>query len=246
MPAESALVISPGTVKTSRPSSSARSAVMSAPLRSRASTTTVAAQRPATIRLRAGKRQGAGSTPGAYSETSKPDARDATRELGVSSGVVAVDAAAEHGDGDAVRLERAAVCLGVDAPCQSRDDDEACARELSPERARDRSAVARAGSCADDRNSGAGEQLGVAVAAQEEPRRRVVDRPQQRREMCRESRQEADAALGEPPLVHRGVEGSQMRRPAPVLRRPNQVRSGLGREYRERQLGHAASSCGER
>ncbi len=39
---ESAEPISPGTANTSRPSSSAKSAVMSAPLRSRASTTTVA------------------------------------------------------------------------------------------------------------------------------------------------------------------------------------------------------------
>jgi hypothetical protein len=45
VPAESELVISPGTARTSRPSSSARSAVMSAPLRSRASTTTVAGLR---------------------------------------------------------------------------------------------------------------------------------------------------------------------------------------------------------
>ena len=65
-------MISPGTANTSRPSSSARSAVISAPLRSRASTTTVAAQSPATIRLRAGNRHGAGSTPGAYSETMSP------------------------------------------------------------------------------------------------------------------------------------------------------------------------------
>ena len=65
-------VISPGTASTSRPSSSARSAVISAPLRSRASTTTVASASPATIRLRAGKRHGAGSTPGAYSETIRP------------------------------------------------------------------------------------------------------------------------------------------------------------------------------
>ena len=72
MPAESAEPISPGTAKTSLPSSSARSAVMSAPLRSRASTTTAAAQSPATMRLRAGKRHGAGSTPGAYSETTRP------------------------------------------------------------------------------------------------------------------------------------------------------------------------------
>ena len=69
MPRESAEVISPGTASTSRPSSSARSAVISAPLRSRASTTSVACVSPATILLRAGNRHGAGSTPGAYSET---------------------------------------------------------------------------------------------------------------------------------------------------------------------------------
>ena len=49
--------------------------MISAPLRSRASTTTVAWESPATIRLRAGKRHGAGSTPGAYSDTTSPDAR---------------------------------------------------------------------------------------------------------------------------------------------------------------------------
>src|SRR5206468_10023720 len=53
VPADSELVISPGTANTSRPSSSARSAVIRAPLRSRASTTTVAAHSPATMRLRA-------------------------------------------------------------------------------------------------------------------------------------------------------------------------------------------------
>ena len=72
VPAERALVISPGTASTSRPSSSAKSAVISAPLRSRASITTVARQRPAMILLRAGKRHGAGSTPGSYSETTRP------------------------------------------------------------------------------------------------------------------------------------------------------------------------------
>jgi hypothetical protein len=69
VPADSDDVISPGTAKTSRPSSSAKSAVIRAPLFARASTTIVAAHRPATIRLRAGKRNGAGSTPGSYSET---------------------------------------------------------------------------------------------------------------------------------------------------------------------------------
>ena len=66
------MVISPGTAKTSRPVSSAKSAVISAPLRSRASTITVAEARPATMRFRAGKRHGAGSTPGAYSDATTP------------------------------------------------------------------------------------------------------------------------------------------------------------------------------
>ena len=71
-PVETADVISPGTTITSRPSSSAKSAVISAPERSRASTTTVAAQRPAMIRFLAGNRQGAGSMPGSYSDTISP------------------------------------------------------------------------------------------------------------------------------------------------------------------------------
>ena len=71
-PAETDDVISPGTTITSRPSSRAKSAVISAPDRSRASTTTVAAHRPAMIRFRAGNRHGAGSTPRSYSDTIKP------------------------------------------------------------------------------------------------------------------------------------------------------------------------------
>ena len=71
-------MISPGTANTSRPSSSAKSAVMRAPDRSRASTTTVASESPAMIRLRAGNRHGAGSTPGGYSETTcRPTRRSA-------------------------------------------------------------------------------------------------------------------------------------------------------------------------
>ena len=51
------------------------------------------------IRLRAGKRHGAGSTPGSYSETTRPALADPTRELGVRRRVVAVDSAPEDGDG---------------------------------------------------------------------------------------------------------------------------------------------------
>src|SRR5207237_7832944 len=70
VPTDNELVISPGTANTSLPSSKAKSAVISAPLRSRASTTIVAAQSPAITRLRAGNLHGSGSTPGSYSDTS--------------------------------------------------------------------------------------------------------------------------------------------------------------------------------
>ena len=98
VPLDKADVISPGTANTSRPSSSARSAVISAPLRSRASTTIVTADSPAMIRLRAGNRHGAGSTRGAYSETAEPDSRMRARQLGMGRRVVAVDPAAEDRD----------------------------------------------------------------------------------------------------------------------------------------------------
>ncbi len=152
VPAESALVISPGTASTSLPSSSAKSAVMSAPLRSRASTTTVARQRPAMIRFRAGNRHGAGSTPGSYSETTRPPFRDPSRELSVRRRVVAVDPAAEDRDGDTPGVERSPVCLGVDPACQPAHDHDAGAHELAGERSRDGAPVRGAGTSPDDRD----------------------------------------------------------------------------------------------
>ena len=79
MPLESDDVISPGTASTSRPSSSAKSAVINAPERSRASTTTVARARPAMTLFRAGNLHGAGSTPSSYSETTSPPAATIVR-----------------------------------------------------------------------------------------------------------------------------------------------------------------------
>ena len=136
-PAESADVISPGTAKTSRPSSRAKSAVISAPLRSRASTTTVAAQRPATIRLRAGKAPRRRLDAGRVLRDDEPGRGDLPRELAVRSGIVAVDPAAEHRDRRPAALERAAVRLGVDAAGEAADDDEPRRRELAAEPARD-------------------------------------------------------------------------------------------------------------
>ena len=75
MPAADAMPGVPGTASTSRPRSSAWSAVIRAPLRARASTTTVASASAAIRRFRAGNRQVAGRVPGGYSDTSSPASR---------------------------------------------------------------------------------------------------------------------------------------------------------------------------
>ena len=93
------------------------------------------------IRLRAGKRQGAGSMPGAYSDDDQARAAISPGQLAMRGRVVAVDAAAEHRDVTPARLERAAMRLAVDAARQPADDHKPGGRELAAERARDRAAV---------------------------------------------------------------------------------------------------------
>ena len=71
-PALAGLSALPGTANTSRPCSAAWVAVISAPLRAFASTTTTARHRPLMIRLRAGNMPGCGSTVIGVSVTSAP------------------------------------------------------------------------------------------------------------------------------------------------------------------------------
>ena len=77
MPAENRDVIGPGTASTGRPTCAAKSAVVSEPDRSAASTTTVSAASAAMIRLRATKHQRCASAPGGISETTAPRAATA-------------------------------------------------------------------------------------------------------------------------------------------------------------------------
>ena len=91
------------------------------------------------IRFRAGKRHGAGSTPGSYSETTSPRLADPSRELRMRGRVVAVDAAAEHGDRRAAGFERSAVSLAVDPARHAAHDDETrCGSSRASERATER------------------------------------------------------------------------------------------------------------
>ena len=75
-PADAGAPIGPGTRKQSRPCSSAHDAVIRAPLRAGASTTTVASASPLMIRLRRGNVPMLGSTSGASSDTTAPAGRD--------------------------------------------------------------------------------------------------------------------------------------------------------------------------
>ncbi len=76
----------PGTANTSRPCSSAQSAVMSEPLLAAASTTTTPRARPLMRRLRTGKKRGCGSAPGQYSEMIAPCSAMAASSLPFSGG----------------------------------------------------------------------------------------------------------------------------------------------------------------
>ena len=128
--------------------------------------------------------------------------------------------------------------LGVDAAREAAHDDEPGSRELPAEAARDRGAVARARARAHDRDGRLGEELGLGAAAQEEPRRRIVDRAQQRREVGRRPRRKRY-----PPAASRSryARSSKRRSNAATARRAaaDQVRARLRREDRERELRHS-------
>jgi hypothetical protein len=75
-------------------------------------------------------------------------------ELGVRRRIVTVDAAAEHRDGMAVRLEGSAVSLAVDSARKPADNDDTGTCEIAAEHARNLRAVGRASARANDRDRG--------------------------------------------------------------------------------------------
>ena len=109
----------------------------------------------------AGKRHGAGSTPGSYSETTSPVSQMRRASSACARRVVPVDAATEHGDRASTAVQRSAVCLAVDSARQTAHDDEPGSRELARERAGHRATVRGAGTRADDRHGRELEQSSV-------------------------------------------------------------------------------------
>ena len=197
------------------------------------------------IRLRAGNRQGAGSTPGAYSETIQPRSRDRGGELRMGARVVAVDAAAEHGD-RGPPASRAPRCASPSTPRASPlTTTSPAAASSRAERAGDLRAVRRARTRTDDRDGGPS-AADVRAAAQEEARRRIVDRAQARRERGSPGRRTAAPA---PRAAARYAASSKLREPleARLARLVDDDAAGLRREHREGELAHGvASSVGER
>jgi hypothetical protein len=130
------------------------------------------------IRLRAGNRQGAGSTPGGYSETTAPDAT-IRRASSAWPRVVPVDPASEHSHRPSAALQGASVSLAVHASRQPAHYDEPNRRQLAGERPRHLGAVRGARARADDGDSGLRQR--AAVPADEEVRRRIVQLREQGR-----------------------------------------------------------------
>ena len=161
-------------------------------------------------------------------------------------GIVAVDAAPEHGHGHPAGLQRSAVRLGVDSAREAADDDETRLCEVPGERSSSGGAVPGARACADDGDGGPSEEIELSTAAHEQPCRRVVDGAEQRWECRRRAGEEAKPRGGQSLLVRVAIERAHVRRPARTERGPDQMRARLSREDRESELAHVASSWGER
>ena len=231
VPADSALVISPGTASTSRPSSSAKSAVMSAPLRSRASTTTVASTEAGDDPVARGEpprgRLDSGLVLGDHEALSR---RCAARARHARPGSRGRRRSRAPRPSTPPAVERAAMRLAVDPAGHPAHDDETGGGELAGERARHRATVRRARSRTDDGHGRPVEERRLRRAAEEELRRRIVDRSEQRRER----------GVASPDAADRGHVAEQLSR-HPVRQRLGDVSRLDGRGARP-----ARRSCEQR
>ena len=168
-PALIGLRMLPGTTRTSRPCSSAKSAVIRAPLRSPASRMTVTSDKPEMMRLRRGKFTASGGMPGANSDTTAPASCSTIRVArpGVFGRIDLVEAVAHDGDRPPARLERCVVGGRVDALGKSADDRHAAPPGRAPGARQPRGRYAVTAPRADQGDSAGvgGEQPGRARTA---------------------------------------------------------------------------------
>ena len=112
----------PGTANTSRPCSIACRAVISAPLRSAASTTITPSDRPLMMRFRCGNVPASGCRARRRLADQGPVGGDLVGQLVVLRRIDVHHAAGQHGDGPAAGRQRAAMGGRVDAAGQAADD----------------------------------------------------------------------------------------------------------------------------
>ena len=136
--------------------------------------------------------------------------------------------------------------LGIDAAGEPADDDEPGCGELSAETAGDLAPVGGAGAGTDDHHRRPREQRDLLLAAHEEAGRRVVDRPQQRREAGIGAGEKAEAEVGEPLELGARVEAGLERSEARAARLADEMHLVCRCEGRECELIHVVSSLGER
>ena len=208
---------------------------MSAPLRSRASTTTVAAREAGDDAVARRKAPRRGLDAGRVLGDDQPRLGDAPRQVGVRGRVVAVDAAAEDRDRRATGVERAAMRLAVDAAREPADDDEACGRRA---RARGCARPTRRSPSTRARRRSRPRGAREASSGASPRTKRPTGGSWIERSSGGSTRAEAEAERGEALFVRARVERAHVRAPACAVRWPQQVRAGLRREHRERELVH--------
>ena len=157
--------------------------MISAPLRSRASTTTVARAEPGDDAVAGRESPRRGLDARRVLRDDQPVAAIARASSACAARVVAVDAAAEHGDGAAARLERAAVRLARRSPrARPLTTTSPAAASSRPSVARDERPYAEHARAPTIATAGRASSSSRAVAAQEQARRRIGDRAEERRE----------------------------------------------------------------
>ena len=163
------LVTGPGTPIRWRLSRVAQVAVLRAPLRTAASTTTVPRVSAAISRLRLRNRPRVGAQPGGTSRAPAPSRRGG-RAASVGGRVGAVDPAGQHRDVGAVDRERAAVGGLVDAERRTGDDRVSGPDQAAGDAGRDLGAVGGRRTRADDRH-GPGQRVEPTRPPHPEPQR---------------------------------------------------------------------------
>ena len=133
------------------------------------------------IQLKAGKLQRNGVNQGGISERTRPSRAIRWYRRRLARGVGDIDAATQHGDRRAARVESASVSGGVDPMGKPADDDHAGARKQQAQLVSDLAAIGASSARADDRDRGLDLEARPAIGLPQTPehvRRGVAELPE--------------------------------------------------------------------